>query len=366
MIALSEIIKKASEQKCISGKSISRQLVDALGCRFGRQRLGISEYYDLGIASKNDKEAKEFIGYRADNLYTRLNDSSWTMFSYHKIALSNYLNSFNCPQATIIGFYHPHCRLHGTATWLSNFVEIRDFLNSSSFPLVAKPSHGGFGRDIFCITEYNHSTHLLTLKGGSTLTMAQLEEILARHSEHGYIFQEVLYPSADTSEICGNNLSTVRVITLCSESKVEIFRCNWKIPISRNFIDNTAGWTNGNILAGVLESNGLVTNAFQGVERSIKPVSHHPETNMPIVGTTVPHWDEIEKLAYLISPIFRGLGFQAWDLALTSRGIIPLELNPMSWNSVFATQLVTQRGFLDAKLVQAIEKLEKEKSRRVS
>ena len=48
---------------------------------------------------------------------------------------------------------------------------------------------------------------------------------------------------------------------------------------------------------------------------------------MPIIGTPIPEWDELIRLVLQAAPVFAGIRTQSWDIALTHRGPVFLEMN---------------------------------------
>ena len=98
----------------------------------------------------------------------------------------------------------------------------------------------------------------------------------------------------------------------------------------------------------------MVQRAYRGLNGTRVEVSEHPDTKTPLIGLKIPHWDEMTSYVESIARVFPGVRFQAWDIAATSSGICALELNLATFHTVHATQLVSQKGFLDDRLASAL------------
>ena len=96
----------------------------------------------------------------------------------------------------------------------------------------------------------------------------------------------------------------------------------------------------GGMAAGVnIETGQIETLA---VNKHFQKYSHHPETNQPIMGATIPKWEEIKKLAVDASAVTPQLRYTSWDIALTEGGPIMIEGN---WDAEFyPEQTIYNRG----------------------
>lgn len=69
------------------------------------------------------------------------------------------------------------------------------------------------------------------------------------------------------------------------------------------------------------------------------PVTHHPDTNMPIAGIEIPFWHESVELVVRAHAIaFAKFVFLGWDVALTTEGPLLLETNS-GWGAIFHQML---------------------------
>jgi alpha-L-glutamate ligase-like protein len=103
--------------------------------------------------------------------------------------------------------------------------------------------------------------------------------------------------------------------------------------------DGRANLHQGAIGAGLAVANGRATHAACRNER----VTHHVDTNAPIVGFQVPHWDAVLTLAVRAAEI-AGLGYLGVDIVIDiDRGPLLLELNARPG---LAIQVANNEGLL--------------------
>jgi Sugar-transfer associated ATP-grasp len=72
---------------------------------------------------------------------------------------------------------------------------------------------------------------------------------------------------------------------------------------------------------------GTVTRVIQGTGPDQVEVTRHPDTDQPLIGATLPDWAALTELCLRAARAFPGLRMQAWDIALTERGPVLVEVN---------------------------------------
>jgi hypothetical protein len=77
----------------------------------------------------------------------------------------------------------------------------------------------------------------------------------------------------------------------------------------------------------VESTTGRVGRPFTGLGRDIRHHDQHPDTGRTLTGATLPDWQQAVKLCLDVTATLPGIPMQAWDIALTSRGPVILEVN---------------------------------------
>jgi hypothetical protein len=65
---------------------------------------------------------------------------------------------------------------------------------------------------------------------------------------------------------------------------------------------------------------------IQGTGTDQVELERHPDTEQPLMGATPPDWPALTALCLRADRAFPGLRMQAWDVALTERGPVLVEV----------------------------------------
>jgi hypothetical protein len=162
------------------------------------------------------------------------------------------------------------------------------------------------------------------------------------------LLQERLAPHPVLSTAAGSTLATVRVSVLRTEASSTIHRTVLRIPTGTNMIDNFDGGKTGNLVGWVDRATGEVLRVYSGAGITQLRVVRHPDTETKLEGLLLPDWTEACTLVRRASRLLSAMPFQSWDLALTDRGPVMIEVNDVSSQDVL--QLAGPPGMLDAQL----------------
>jgi hypothetical protein len=218
----------------------------------------------------------------------------------------------------------------------------------SHYPLFLKPaigmySVGAVGLD--CIEDGR-----IRLAPGETASPDQVSDFIEQLGEQmgagGFLIQERLRPPATFAAAFGATLPTVRLMVLLAAGGAEIESAVLRIPSPRNCADNY--WRPGNML-GALDEDGVILRVISGVAADTSELASHPDTGAALIGLGVPQWDAVTALALRAAPMFPGIRTQSWDIALTERGPLVLELNP--GGDLNLHQLAYRRGALSDRYI---------------
>src|SRR5262249_30298180 len=145
----------------------------------------------------------------------------------------------------------------------------------------------------------------------------------------------------------GDAISTIRVVVLRDETRSTIHRVMLRIPARGSIVDNFGYGDMGNLVAALDVGSGEGQRVYEGWGVEQRGIERHPDTNAELEGLVLPDWADGLELALRASRAFAAMPLQTWDLALTDRGPVMVELNDVSGHPC---QVVGPPGMLDREL----------------
>ena len=214
------------------------------------------------------------------------------------------------------------------------------FFDDATFPIFAKPIGGVASFGAFLIEGYDNNSREVHLFGDEQMSL----DSFCREIEggDGYLLQDVLQPHPELAAVCGDRISTIRVILLLDQDTPEIIQTVWKIPSPDSIADNY--WREGNMLGAIDLETGKITRVIRGYGLDLLEIENHPHFGKTIKGITLPCWQELKDMCLDYSRIFEKIRFLSWDIALCPEGPVVVEVN--NGSSFMLSQLVTGEGFL--------------------
>jgi hypothetical protein len=327
-----------------------RMLTEILRLRLMPGALGVSEYFDFRLYEPGLSFAEKacFCGYRGQATLEQI-----LVDDYSKILTLDKLTFYQLMRAN--GFPVPELRAIYANTsrgfpgrCLATAADLSEYLSGEMLlPLYVKRAFGAYGRGNTVITGRDGSA--LTLGDGSRVGIADFCRSLGDASGFGWLFQEALQSHSSIARICGDRVSGLRVHAFLGRDAVHIHRLVWKINSGRLESDNFTHGRSGNLLADIDTGTGEVTRVVSGVGRQQNSVEHHPATGARLIGFRLPFFDEALELVKRATLVFPGFICPGWDVALSSRGPVLLEVN--AFGDVDLSQHASRRGFMDAELL---------------
>jgi hypothetical protein len=162
-----------------------------------------------------------------------------------------------------------------------------------------------------------------------------------------------LSPHQEIREFISDRICTLRVVVMLDREKIRILFAAWKINCGENVADNY--WREGNLLAELDETSGNIIRCMTGLGPNFRLVDRHPKTGKLLIGFRVPCYNEALDLVLHACKLFPCIPIQSWDVSITDRGPIPLEINVVG--SLFIPQLIKQRGLLTPDFRELIRRL---------
>lgn len=351
------LLDQARQVRTRTGKSLLKQAIEIVRLRLGPGKLYPSEYYELRVFDDSrfpGLSKEEVLSTRLEGSVTAaLNSSTWDMIEEDKLMTYSVLSGMSLPIPKIYAVYHHRGRHYGGVPTLRTPMEVAAFIrHGMPYPFFAKPVQGSFGRGGLAVVSHDPVSDTVLLANGKSVTVEAfvqgLERIEGRRPmELGYIFQEYLTPHPLLADACAN-ISSIRLLVLLHDEGPRIFRAIWKVPRRGNMTDNFHHGTSGNMLAWIDATTGTVQRVVAGVGLNQKEVLVHPDTGRTLVGLALPDWQKLLELGLTASATFPLLRLLHFDIALSDRGPVLLEINVLG--SFDLVQLPASRGLYDEEL----------------
>ncbi len=314
-----------------TGKPWWTQAVEIVRLRQGVGKLDPDEYYQYGLYDDRRftwEQKRQFFGRRMENgLIPILREGWWLGLANDKVIAYAFLKGMGFPIPEPVAVYHPW-RSCGVTPMLRTPAALADFIRQHRQPFVAKPVFGMSGRDVSAVREYDATRDSVILTNGSASTVdAFVRSLDAARDQGGMLLQELLAPHPAIQERCGERLCTVRLITIVDRDGPRVLTTLWKIATGPSMTDNYCRGVNSNLVGPIDLATGVVGRTCTGVGHELRYVEQHPDTGKSLPGFTLPDWQAAVDLCLTATAAIPKLPLQAWDVALTSRGPVLLEVN---------------------------------------
>ncbi len=174
--------------------------------------------------------------------------------------------------------------------------------------LIGKPLEGSSGQGIERFTEKDW-------QGGCAAFLQLLKD------KGIGILEEVVLQHPDMASLCPTSVNTCRIATLLGDKQQGIVYAFLRIGNGK-VMDNVDC---GGMAARIdLESGKLLT---VGADKQGNTFDKHPMTGTPIVGFTIPYWEEAKAMCLEAAKKVPQMRFVAWDVAITPNGPTFIEGN---------------------------------------
>ncbi len=338
-----------------TGKAIWSQLTEMIRLRQGVGRLDPDEYYHYLLYDDRRftwQQKQQFFGRRMENgLIPILIEEGWIGLANDKAIAYAFLHGSGFPIPEIYAAYHAF-RGCGRIPVLRTAAALADFIRTNTRPFVAKPIFGISGRGVSAVREYDQNRDAVVLTNG---TIVDLDTFVSGFNDlrmkGGVLLQELLAPHPDIRQRCGDRICTVRMITLVDRNGPRLFRSIWKIATGASMADNY--WVAGNLVAPVDPKTGVVGRSGRGIGRDFRYVDEHPDTRQKLPGFELPDWQTAVALCLSATSAIPRLPMQAWDIALTARGPLLLEVNVNG--GMHLPQMCTGEGIYRGEFVEFLK-----------
>lgn len=336
-----------------TGKSKRQQILEILELFRGRHKLGIEEYYELGVFDDVffSPEAKaRCLGWRSSvRIDHVLNDDYWRATANDKILNYALLVHYGFPVPETLLTYSPSGRKVANERLLRTENELRAYLSADLiFPVFIKPVHGTYGRGTFHLQSALGDSGYLDIRG-HTVSREALLSACTNEKYAGMLFQKPLVQHPEVVALVGPTVSCVRlIVALGIDGAPEVVLAFWKIGRQKNITDNFCMGESGNLLGWVSTDTGEVERVITGLWPTGTERVDHPDTNERLVGVRLPAWSEACSLCCNAAEHFPGLRLQHWDVAFSDRGPVLMELNTEA--DLGVPQFLGRRAFVTERI----------------
>jgi hypothetical protein len=347
-----------------TGKSRWTQLAEIVDARLGPGKLGLIEYYDYHVWRQRERQARRaFVGYRRVwKLQEALSSPRWWGEANDKQTYYSLCKAWGIPHPEVRAIFVERNTRHGGGgiATLCTLDEVRAFLASPAarLPLFIKPFRSQTGIGGAGVAGYDATSDRVTLINGDT---ARVEDVVQpdaakhRYWPAGCVLQEVMRPHPEIARRTGGRLCTVRVLVLIERDGPRVLQAALRVAQGSNMVDNMRHGETGNSAGPVDVATGMVQRQLVDPGFREREVRTHPDTGEDIVGFVLPDWEAAMELCRRASLCFGGFRALGWDVALSDRGPLLVELNaPFDMD---AAQLMSKTGFRDAAVDRVLEEI---------
>jgi hypothetical protein len=340
------------------GKTYFAQVREIYALKFGPGKLAPIEYFHYGLHEDrlSLKEKQAFVGH---NLRAELNrdylDEKTFEVGTDKLAFYARAAELGLPTPKTRAVCHAERTLAG-AVHIADGAALAAFLRDpANYPFFAKPVSLTASVGTASATRLHAKDDLVEMSDGRCFTVERLVAEAERYFAKGWLIQERLTPHADIRAVVGEALSTVRMMVVDVGSGPQLIRATWRVPVGDHSADVL--WR-GNLMADVDGATGVAARAIKGRGLTLEEVLDHPDSRRPIVGCQLPMWREACDLALKAAKAFPELPITGWDVAITDRGPIIIELEPDGGDPA-VTQLASGKGLLSGPYAEFLRRVKK-------
>ncbi len=327
-----------------AGRRVTNVMREAASLRYGPTKLAPQEYfyYRLWDADIPMADKRRFVGkIRQKTIHDACNVEAWRASAADKVVWHTLMASIGLPTPITVAVTKAKRILPG-AKQLETAASIEAFLRGGeAYPLFAKPAAGRYSLGVLSADRYERETDAIVLTGGDRKGVSEVANLIAQGE--GFLVQQRLAPGPSLAEAFGPRLWSIRLLVLLTELGSLVHRAVAKIAVGANPADNF--WRPGNMLGAIDLSNGRIVRVIRGSGINQRVDELHPDTGRPLVGTAIPDWLRLLDLTRAGALVFPGIRTQSWDVALTDKGPVLLEVN--YGGDLNLPQLAHGKGVLD-------------------
>lgn len=324
-----EILTTALHVRRTTGKPALRQFYEMHRLRRLPTGARPVEYYAYRLFDDRMtwEQKGSYVSEAAKPIVYSIQDRDWLAMGRDKLLMYAVLSGLSLPHPRVHAVYHPS-RTHGQAKRLTSVEDVEAYLRSEApYPFFSKPSVSYFGYGGCLVRSFDPASDRLLLGDGTQVGVREFVRTQMTPKKGGTLLQELIEPHPALEAVCGRRASTIRMLVLNGQDGPELFRAVWRVPTGRNMVDNFRHGASGNMLGHVSLATGKIGHVLArvGLEREV--AEEHPDTKARLNGFMLPDWEDARQLVLRAAASLPGLRLQSWDVALSARGPLLVEVN---------------------------------------
>lgn len=313
--------------------SVSKQLAEMTGLALLTGN-GPGYYLTAGFYQRNiswrDKTMHLGSGAYRDRLSV-LNPVSLRIFTQNKLVEKSLLTTLGFPTPRFVGVLHASLGRTASGRELRDPAQFAALIQAyRERTLVFKLLHGWAGQGFIAarVEDLNGVPHLKSLRSESNSTPIPVDAfyrtLLAEQGSAGRLIEEYFYQHPDLASFNPSSVNTCRIwVAKEKGGRGRVVLAYLRIGRGGSLVDNQSA---GGIVAAIDLETGVTAAAIDGLPQRVS-FKCHPDHGAPILGRSIPFWNEAKALAENCVTAFPGLQFAGTDVAIGANGPVIIELN---------------------------------------
>lgn len=294
-----------------------------------------SEFYK---PAKSMEEKSRYISYKGSKFFPYdQNPLKYNFIFTNKEIQKKFLEYLGLPVVGILTYV-------GHKKTISNKDQLFSFLESIKERIVIKPISGTHGSGFLSLSPAGKDFYL----GEKRYSKNDIWSHITKNEKdykRGFLIENKVENSDAIRSIYPESLNTYRIVTVKTTGDRWCNMCNYlRIGRDGNNFDNSQI----QVIAG---ADGCSTIAYDHIQN--KRITHHPNTQRPLVGIRLDGCQQAVELALKASKMLYFMGALGWDIAITKDGPLIIEVNAW-WGNSF--QKALGRGAITDDIAKGLDK----------
>lgn len=253
----------------------------------------------------------------------------------NKLVLSNMLMSFGIECATLIGQIvrgQAHCfpdrnsnpahSKNTSSTPRASLLQTLESWTEDHRKLVFRPHWSGGGEGVFFVDRNNDGWQLNGFQAPEVDVLAIVQSL------DRYLVTEWVNQAEYARKIFPKTSNTVRILTIRDSQGPYVAAAVHRFGSSRSYPVDNFHQGRGGLSVNIDLSNGEMGKGLTvNSQGQLQLFTHHPETESPIEGVHIPHYDSMTNALLRACDFLPEAKIVGWDVLMTENGYCVLEAN---------------------------------------